>query len=93
MQLSTWHTPHNGTCGDAATAADADSCAVAVVRYGQTSNAGRVPNPRTFMAVTTDLGDPGSPFGDIHPRDKQQMASRHILLICRPRYTWSIERK
>lgn len=28
------------------------------------------------MAVAIDLGDPGSPFGDIHPRYKQQVGAR-----------------
>eukprot|EP01084_Bolivina_argentea_P283293 485119_1 len=28
------------------------------------------------MAVVTDLGDPSSPHGDVHPRYKQQMAAR-----------------
>lgn len=74
-----WGDEHNSTCGDATTVADSDSCSVAVVRYGQTANFGYVPNrllPNTFTAVTVDLGDPSSPFGDIHPRDKQQMSSR-----------------
>eukprot|EP01045_Picozoa_sp_COSAG04_P001187 COSAG04_NODE_37_length_33905_cov_5.439951_15_plen_299_part_00 len=79
VQLSVWGDRENNTCGDATTTADSDSCAVAVVRYGQTANHGFVPNDKlrnVFMAVTNDLGDPFSPFGDIHPRDKQQMAER-----------------
>ncbi|ETO13877.1 hypothetical protein RFI_23489 [Reticulomyxa filosa] len=30
----------------------------------------------TFMATAIDLGDPASPYGDIHPRYKQQVAAR-----------------
>ncbi|XP_028930846.1 sialate O-acetylesterase isoform X1 [Ornithorhynchus anatinus] len=49
------------------------------VRWHQTADFGFVPNPRmpnTFMAVAMDLGDPDSPFGSIHPRDKQTVAYR-----------------
>ena len=28
------------------------------------------------MAVAMDLGDPQSPFGSVHPRDKQDVGSR-----------------
>ena len=28
------------------------------------------------MAVTIDLGDPTSPYGNIHPRDKQDVGLR-----------------
>lgn len=82
VQLSTWGDAANGTCGDRRTAADSRSCDVGVVRWGQTGNVGFVPNgrlPRTFMAVAVDLGDPSSPFGDIHPRYKQQVGARLAL--------------
>lgn len=72
----------NATCGDRQGKANDDSCDVAVVRWGQSANVGSVPNnkmPNTFMAVAVDLGDPASPFGDIHPRYKQQMAARLAL--------------
>jgi sialate O-acetylesterase len=72
----------NMTCGDRQGKVNDDSCDVAVVRWGQTANVGSVPNikmPNTFMAVAVDLGDAGSPFGDIHPRYKQQMAARLAL--------------
>lgn len=52
------------------------------VRWGQTANVGTVPNlkmPETFMAVAVDLGDPTSPFGDIHPRYKKEMGQRLAL--------------
>ena len=31
-----------------------------------------------FMAVAIDLGDPTSPFGSIHPRDKQDVGARLV---------------
>jgi sialate O-acetylesterase len=53
-----------------------------VIRWAQTASYGYVPNPRlhlVFMAVATDLGDPASPFGSIHPRDKQDVGARLAL--------------
>jgi sialate O-acetylesterase len=82
MQLSTWGDHQNATCGDRVGKVNDYSCDVAVVRWGQSANVGYVPNPampNTFQAVAVDLGDPGSPFGDIHPRYKQQMAARLAL--------------
>ena len=32
-----------------------------------------------FMAVAMDLGDPESPNGSIHPRDKQDVGARLAL--------------
>ena len=32
-----------------------------------------------FMAVAMDLGDPTSPYGSIHPRDKEDVGSRLAL--------------
>ena len=32
--------------------------------------------PNTFMSIAVDLGDAQSPFDDIHPRYKQQVAQR-----------------
>lgn len=49
------------------------------IRWHQTADLGYVPNlkmPNTFMAVAMDLGDRNSPFGSIHPRDKQTVAYR-----------------
>ncbi|XP_053449073.1 sialate O-acetylesterase isoform X2 [Nycticebus coucang] len=49
------------------------------IRWHQTADLGYVPNlkmPNTFMAVAMDLGDKDSPFGSIHPRDKQTVAYR-----------------
>nr|XP_031299309.1 sialate O-acetylesterase [Camelus dromedarius] len=49
------------------------------IRWHQTADFGSVPNvmmPRTFMAVAMDLCDRDSPFGSIHPRDKQTVAYR-----------------
>jgi len=49
------------------------------MRWHQTADFGYVPNlkmPNTFMAVTMDLGDPKSPYGSEHPRDKQDVAER-----------------
>ena len=53
-----------------------------MIRWAQTANYGYVPNDRlknVFMAVATDLGDPTSPYGSIHPRDKQDVGSRLAL--------------
>ncbi|KAM9217029.1 sialate O-acetylesterase [Leptosomus discolor] len=49
------------------------------LRWHQTADLGVVPNaklPAAFMAVAMDLGDEGSPYGSIHPRDKQTVAHR-----------------
>ncbi|XP_048368636.1 sialate O-acetylesterase isoform X4 [Sphaerodactylus townsendi] len=49
------------------------------VRWHQTADYGYVPNkkmPNTFMAVALDLCDSSSPYGSIHPRDKQTVAYR-----------------
>ncbi|EGV97952.1 sialate O-acetylesterase isoform X2 [Cricetulus griseus] len=49
------------------------------IRWHQTADFGFVPNlkmPNTFMAVAMDLCDLNSPFGSIHPRDKQTVAYR-----------------
>ena len=52
----------------------------AVVRWAQTGNYGYEPNSRMtdtfYIATAIDLGDPGGPFGDIHPRYKQEVAQR-----------------
>ncbi|KAJ8400354.1 hypothetical protein AAFF_G00397370 [Aldrovandia affinis] len=52
------------------------------LRWNQTAGYGFAPNPRmknTFMAVALDLPDEGSPWGSIHPRDKQDVAHRLTL--------------
>ncbi|XP_070761395.1 sialate O-acetylesterase isoform X2 [Enoplosus armatus] len=52
------------------------------IRWHQTADTGFVPNPRmqkTFMAVALDLPDETSPYGTIHPRDKQDVAYRLTL--------------
>ncbi|NWW90238.1 SIAE acetylesterase, partial [Rhynochetos jubatus] len=49
------------------------------LRWHQTADVGIVPNarmPGTFMAVAMDLCDEHSPYGSIHPRDKQNVALR-----------------
>ncbi|KAM6334531.1 sialate O-acetylesterase isoform 1-T1 [Alca torda] len=49
------------------------------LRWHQTADLGVVPNarmPGTFMAVAMDLCDEHSPYGSIHPRDKQNVAHR-----------------
>ena len=75
VHLSTWaDTTANKTCGN-----DIGCQYVAIVRWGQSANYGYVPNaamPNTFMATAVDWGDPTSPFGDVHPRYKQQVAQR-----------------
>ena len=53
-----------------------------VIRWAQTADYGYVPNTRmknVFMAVAMDLGDPTSPYGSIHPRDKQDVGARLAL--------------
>uniref|UniRef100_A0A3Q0T5T7 Sialic acid acetylesterase n=1 Tax=Amphilophus citrinellus TaxID=61819 RepID=A0A3Q0T5T7_AMPCI len=52
------------------------------IRWHQTADFGFVPNIRmkkTFMAVALDLPDATSPYGTIHPRDKQDVAYRLTL--------------
>ncbi|XP_062861210.1 sialate O-acetylesterase [Trichomycterus rosablanca] len=52
------------------------------IRWHQTADYGFAPNERmkkTFMAVTIDLPDETSPWGSIHPRDKQDVAFRLVL--------------
>ncbi|XP_067675099.1 sialate O-acetylesterase-like [Haliotis asinina] len=52
------------------------------LRWSQTADVGFVPNdkmPQTFMAAAIDLPDYDSPFGPIHPRYKQDIASRLVL--------------
>ncbi|XP_069572447.1 sialate O-acetylesterase isoform X1 [Brachyistius frenatus] len=52
------------------------------IRWHQTADTGFVPNgrmKRTFMAVALDLPDETSPYGTIHPRDKQDVAHRLTL--------------
>ena len=74
VHLSVWGDASNETCGN-----DIGCQNVAIVRYGQTANYGYIPNPampNTFFATAIDLGDPTSPFGDIHPRYKQQVGLR-----------------
>ncbi|KAM9113808.1 sialate O-acetylesterase isoform 2-T2 [Pangshura tecta] len=49
------------------------------IRWHQTADYGDAPNermPNTFMAVAVDLCDEHSPYGSIHPRDKQNVAYR-----------------
>nr|AAH84103.1 LOC495015 protein [Xenopus laevis] len=53
-----------------------------VIRWHQTADYGYAPNPKmnnTFMAVAMDLGDESSPYGSVHPRDKQTVAYRLYL--------------
>ena len=53
-----------------------------MIRWAQTANYGYVPNvvlQKVFMAVATDLGDPTSPYGSIHPRDKEDVGARLVL--------------
>ncbi|XP_054884535.1 sialate O-acetylesterase [Poeciliopsis prolifica] len=52
------------------------------IRWHQTADMGFVPNIKmknTFMAVAFDLPDKTSPYGKIHPRDKQDVAHRLTL--------------
>ncbi|KAF4091770.1 hypothetical protein AMELA_G00040650 [Ameiurus melas] len=52
------------------------------IRWHQTADYGFAPNERmnkTFMAVAMDLPDEHSPWGSIHPRDKQDVAYRLVL--------------
>lgn len=75
VMLSTWNDEQNTTCGNN----PVESCVVAIVRWGQTAGYGYVPNPampNTFMAIAVDWGDATSPYTDIHPRYKQQVAAR-----------------
>ncbi|XP_069803478.1 sialate O-acetylesterase-like [Dendropsophus ebraccatus] len=53
-----------------------------LIRWHQTADYGYAPNPKmpnTFMAVAMDLGDETSPYGSVHPRDKETVAYRLYL--------------
>eukprot|EP01084_Bolivina_argentea_P283285 485111_1 len=75
VHLSTWGDgTNNKTCGN-----NIGCTTAGIVRWGQSANYGYIPNkimPNTFMATAIDLGDPTSPYGDIHPRYKQQVGKR-----------------
>eukprot|EP01084_Bolivina_argentea_P254229 427372_1 len=80
VQLSTWDdNTQNATC-TSANQTDSDDCYdVAIVRWGQSGNYGYLPNKimlNTFMVGAIDLGDPTSPWGDVHPRYKQAVGRR-----------------
>ncbi|XP_056112443.1 sialate O-acetylesterase [Rhinichthys klamathensis goyatoka] len=52
------------------------------IRWHQTADYGFAPNERmknTFMAVAIDVPDKKSPWGSIHPEDKQDVAYRLVL--------------
>ncbi|KAK3600187.1 hypothetical protein CHS0354_001903 [Potamilus streckersoni] len=52
------------------------------LRWAQTANYGHVPNAKlqnVFMSVAMDLPDFNSPYGTVHPRDKEDVASRLVL--------------
>ncbi|KAL3884153.1 hypothetical protein ACJMK2_030373 [Sinanodonta woodiana] len=52
------------------------------LRWAQTANYGYVPNtklPNVFMSVAMDLPDFASPYGTVHPRDKEDVSSRLVL--------------
>lgn len=52
------------------------------IRWHQTADYGYVPNPamtNVFMSVAMDLPDFTSDYGNIHPRDKQDVAQRLFL--------------
>eukprot|EP01084_Bolivina_argentea_P089146 160911_1 len=77
VQISVWSDKYNNTCP--VTAAFSECIGVATVRWAQMGNLGYLPNsglPNVFGAISIDLGDPTSPFGDIHTRYKQQIAER-----------------
>lgn len=53
-----------------------------VIRWAQTADYGYAPNLReqnVFMAVSMDLGNASSPYGSIHPNDKQDVGFRLAL--------------
>eukprot|EP01084_Bolivina_argentea_P089148 160913_1 len=75
VQISVWDDHNNNTCGNTFS----QCIGVPIVRWAQTGNLGYLPNaelPNVFGAISMDLGDPTSPYGDVHPRYKQQMANR-----------------
>lgn len=52
------------------------------IRWQQTADIGYVPNyilKKVFMAVAMDLPDFKSPYGSVHPRDKQDVAKRLVI--------------
>ncbi|XP_041352047.1 sialate O-acetylesterase-like isoform X2 [Gigantopelta aegis] len=64
------------------------------LRWSQTVKHGYVPNNKmadTFMAVAMDLPDFDSPYGSIHPRDKQDVAYRLALSGRAVAYSQSVQ--
>ena len=58
------------------------STGYAAIRWAQTASHGTVPNsamPNVFMATAVDLGEPQTPAGGPHVRDKQDVGSRLAL--------------
>ena len=54
----------------------------AAIRWAQTASVGTVPNAameNVFMATAVDLGEPSTPAGGPHVRDKQHVGSRLAL--------------
>lgn len=63
------------------------------IRWHQTADVGYVPNnlmPNTFMAVAMDLPDFNSPWGSIHPRDKDTVARRLVMAAMSVAYNLTI---
>ena len=68
---------------------DTDTFAFTALRWAQTARLGSLPNakmPSTFLATAYDLGDSASPFGSVHIRWKQDVATRLALSARRVAY-------
>lgn len=63
------------------------------IRWHQTADTGYVPNHRqqnVFMSVAMDLPDFTSPYGSIHPRDKEDVSRRLALAGLSVAYNMSL---
>jgi hypothetical protein len=67
VQLSTWNNQGGSN--------------LANFRQAQIDILKRFRNNRVAMVTAADLGDPDSPYGDIHPRNKQEVGRRLALAI------------
>ncbi len=52
---------------------------ISIIRLAQADAQPHIGLDTTGMAVTIDLGDPSAPLGDVHSREKEQVAYRMAL--------------
>ena len=65
----------------------------AAIRWAQTASVGTVPNAamrNVFMATAVDLGEPMTPAGGPHVRDKQGKHDRATALLAQRSQRWRV---